>query len=470
MSAIPSACQALGDQAAALAEQYTEKANEVSALVGEEAWAALASLGALRDQLGQARSALDDCVRTHSAALTGTVAVLDAGIGISDAAQTATLWDVSNGGAVARQSATVQAGAFGFDGPLPARAAITLQPTASPQTTGLDFRSGELASPLAGQTPRIEMVVLPELTIPSDEVHDWAAGFQQISQSLAAGPAAVQATLSALTVTFGTGVLTVSVNGWLTGTLAGTVPIPANPFAATVSLLLAPSTAPQTVEVVSVSLAGANPISLAVPGIVGAAFATLSSLLSPFVGETIRTSMASRIEQTLPQRVATHLALSQLPADTRISLRRLSVEEDGITLQPVVGTLGTALSTFKPEPLPSDAPPAPRGPPPADGPTAAKLVSFALNPDTISAQNGPKLITLTVTVAAPATSDLNVEIWSHGAPAPEFTIEIPTGSSTGQEKWQLSADQQPLGLPVGDFIIDARLGESTQSATLHVQP
>jgi hypothetical protein len=469
MPAIPSACQALADQAAALAAQYAERANEASTLVGEEAWAALASLGALRDQLAQARSALDECVRTHSAALTGTVAVLDAGIGISDAARTATLWDVSNEGAVARQSATVQAGAFGFAGPLPARAAITLQPSASPQTTGLDFRSGELASPLAGQTPRIEIAVLPELTILSDEVREWATSFQQISQSLAAGPASIQATLTALTVTFSSGALTASVTGSLTGTLAGTVPIPSNPFAASVSLVLVPSVAPQSAEVVSVSLAGANPISLAAPGIIGAAFASLSSLVSPFVGESIRTSVASWIEETLPQRVATRLALSQLPAGTRVSLRRLSIEQGGITLQPVVGAFGTTLSTFKPEPLPADAPPAPPRPPPADGASPAKLVSFTLDPDTISAQNGPNVITLTVTVAAPATSDLNIEIWSHGAPAPEFTIEVPTGSATAQAKWQLAPEQQPLGLPVGDFVFDARIGESTESATLHVQ-
>jgi hypothetical protein len=451
MPPVPPACQALADQVAVLEQQYVDKATQASGLVGQDAWAALGSLGALRDQLTQARVALDQCVKTHAATLTGNVVVLDAGASVIGAAQTATLWDLTDGGGVARQSVPVQADAFGFDGPLPARAAITLQPSPSPEVTGLDFRSGELPGSPEAQTPRIEIVVLPEVTIPADRLRSWAAGFAGISRPVMVNQSSGQFTLSGLTVALSTGMLAVSANGSVSGSLAG-VPIPPTPFAATVSVQLAPSVAPQPSDIVSVGLATANPVSLAMPAFPAALVPLLSSMLSPFVSEVVRTSMGTWVQQILPQRVANGLALAQLPPGTGISLRRLTVDERGITIQPVLGTIGTALSTFKPSPLSADAS------------TAPALVSFTLAPDSVPDSN--PVTTLTVAVAQPATSDLDVEIFSLAGPdatAPFVSIIIPAGGSTATQTLKL-----PDGIPDGNDFLEARLGDSTLLAPVHV--
>jgi hypothetical protein len=173
---VPSACQPLADRVATLELQYAALAVQAAGEVGAPAWVDLGQLGAIRLQLVGARAALAECVQTHSAALTGTVAVIEASGGPpAVGAQMVTLWDLTSSGPVVREQAQVQSGAFGFQGPLPARAAVTVQTGAGSDTdiTGVDFRSGELAGQLAGQTPRIELVVGPKLTLPAPLIQAW---------------------------------------------------------------------------------------------------------------------------------------------------------------------------------------------------------------------------------------------------------------------------------------------------------
>jgi len=321
-------------------------------MVGAPAWAALAQLGTLLQELTSARDELAQCVKTHSAALTGSVVVIDASGDAPPGQQSVTLWDLAADGAVAREVSPVQAGAFGFQGPLPARAAMSVQTAGVADLLGLDFRSGALDGPLEGQTPRVEIVVGPRIALPAKLLADWAASFKPVSQSgLGVGGASgVDVTISALSVSVAPGSITVTAIGVvslsLLALLGGQVPL-----SASVSVALVPANDPQTDDMVSVTLAGPNPVAISSavgPTLVG----VLASALAPFLGGLIQNGLTVFANQALAAGVATGLAIAQLPPGARVSLRSIAVDETGISFQPALGLIGTALSTFQPSPLP----------------------------------------------------------------------------------------------------------------------
>ncbi len=67
----------------------------------------------------------------------------------------------------------------------------------------------------------------------------------------------------------------------------------------------------------------------------------------------LQNALSPWAQQVMPEFAAAALALPQLPPSTTFTLRSLKVDESGITLQPMLGTIGTGLSTFKPAPLPA---------------------------------------------------------------------------------------------------------------------
>jgi hypothetical protein len=353
MAPVPSICQPLADQVAALRQQYESAAAQAAAASGAPAWADLAEAGSLLEQLTQTEADLDLCVRTHSAALTGTVTVIDATGGQSIGAQAATLWDLTGSGPVATEVVPVQAGAFGFQGPVPTEAAITLQSTgAQAPATGLDFRSGSLAP--AEQTPRVELVVAPTAKISAAALDRWASAFVAVTQPLTPPAGAplgpLQATVNAVGIALGAGSVSITASGSISGTVLGTA-FPQIPVSAGVSLSIAPSVSPRADDLVLVALAGSNPVSLHTSSPILAAVADIvDGLLADFVGDLVRNQLDEGLHQLLPSAIARSLALAELPPSTT-SLRTLTVDETGISYQPTLGAIGTTLSTFTPTPL-----------------------------------------------------------------------------------------------------------------------
>jgi hypothetical protein len=186
MADVPAACQALADQVSTLDQQYDALAKQVSGEEGTQAWQDLAKLGGLRQQLEAAQAALDACVQANSAALTGIVDVIDATGAAAQGTQTVTLWDVSGASAVASGQAPVAAGAFGLQGPVPAKAALTVQTAGADgfSLSGYDFRSGPLPDPLPAAPLRCEMVICPQVLMPPAAVQAWASSFAAASQQL----------------------------------------------------------------------------------------------------------------------------------------------------------------------------------------------------------------------------------------------------------------------------------------------
>jgi hypothetical protein len=342
-----------------LEQQYAAASAAASAAVGAQAWTELAQAGPLLLQLDTEREELAACIKTHSAALTASVVVIDASGSQAPSTQTATLWDLTSTGPVTVETVPIQAGAFGFAGPVPASAAVSLAPDSAgdPSLIGVDFRSGPLPQPLA-VTPRVEIVIAPKLTVSAQKLRGWASTFQSTPQDIGAGGflGRLQAVVTAPTITFTTGAVRVDLTGTVTRASGGAgafLNLPSSmPFAAGIALSLAPGTDPYGRELVAVTLAGQNPIVLNLPG-TQVIVDTILPLVTPFVGEQIRTSLSASINQLVPAAIERGLALASLPPATQLSLRSVAISEAGITIQPVLGAFGTLLSTFQPTTLPN---------------------------------------------------------------------------------------------------------------------
>ena len=356
MADVPVACQALADQASTLEQQYSALAAQASQEAGSLAWQDLARLGALRQQLETAQAALDACVQANSAALTGILDVIDATGDAAQGTQIVTLWDVSGASAVPAGQAPVTSGAFRLKGPVPAKPALTVQTTGAAGfgLSGYDLRSGPLPDPLPAPPLRCEMVICPQVLVPPAAVQAWASSFKAVNQQLGSpsSQTSVAVALSSVAVTLTAGTITVTATGTLTGSIGGgLLPLNQTPFSASVPFSLTPSGSPEADEIVNFALVGSGPvINILGPG-PAALLNSLISLFQPFVRDQLQNSLSPWAQQVMPAFVAAALALPQLPPATTITLRSLTVDESGITLQPVLGTIGTGLSTFKPAPL-----------------------------------------------------------------------------------------------------------------------
>jgi hypothetical protein len=357
MAQVPAACQALADRVSTLDQQYSTLAAQVSQEAGAPAWQDLARLGGLRQQLEAAQAALDECVQANSAALTGIVDVIDATGAAAPGTQTVTLWDVSGVSAVPAGQTAVTAGAFGLTGPVPAKAALTLQMTGAAGfgLNGYDFRSGPLPDPLPPPPLRCEMVICPQVVVPPAAVQAWASSFQAANQQLgsSSSQSSVAVALGSVTVALTADTITVTATGTLTGSIGGLTALNQAPFSADVPFSLTPSGSPQAGDIVDFAIVGTGPvIKILGPG-PGTILNSFISLLQPAIRNQLQNAMGPWIQQVIPEFVAAALALPQLPPSATVTLRNLKVDASGITLQPVLGTIGTGLSTFKPAPLPA---------------------------------------------------------------------------------------------------------------------
>jgi len=164
----------------------------------------------------------------------------------------------------------------------------------------------------------------------------------------------VSATINTVTAKLGQNSIAIGLNGSLSGQFAN-VALPQTSYSATVSVGLFPSDALAASEIVRVALAGANPVQVELSQ---SLLGPLASLLLPFTSSTlaslVQPAVTDWVNQLLPKLIAEMLTLPQLPAGVSISLRAVGISVDGIGFQPMLGVIGTTLSTFRP---PSVSPP-----------------------------------------------------------------------------------------------------------------
>jgi hypothetical protein len=97
------------------------------------------------------------------------------------------------------------------------------------------------------------------------------------------------------------------------------------------------------------------------------------------------------------------------------------------------------------------------------GAAAEEVVSLGLAPETVMPSGE---VTISVEVARSAGGDgVPVEVTAGGAPDAVVTITIPAGAKSGDSTWRVPSLTAP-----GDIELQAGVGESSKTATLHVAP
>ena len=108
------------------------------------------------------------------------------------------------------------------------------------------------------------------------------------------------------------------------------------------------------------------------------------------------------------------------------------------------------------------------GPGPGPGPTAGiALVSFTLNPDTVTGEGPPGSgtdVSFEVGIDTPAPpGGVQVDIWTGDAVL--LSVWVPDGETMGSLVVTIPGD-----VPFGDYDLEARLGDDVLTAVLHVVP
>jgi hypothetical protein len=369
MPPVPSACEEPARAVAALRQEYGDKAAHAAASTGGEAWVALGELAKLREQHEEAVRALSECVQAHGAGFSGRITVVETTGSPPPGQQTVTLWDLTDSGPVAVENVAVRDGAFGFSTAMPPRPALTVQTERPPSDGGsmIDFRSSGLALD-AGEGPlHVELVALPTLRIATTQLERWAGALVPVTREFAGtaplgvAPVAVRATVTAIRVVSAekAAELTMTASGTLDASaLAAHVGMPglgAVPFTAEATVSVTPSFSPQPGPTLLVTVAGTTPASLSIAEQSLASFpgwSTIADWLAPTAAGAFRDALAEWLNRTLPDAVAYGLGVARLPPSTSISLRTATITPGGILFQPVLGAVGTSLSTFTPELLP----------------------------------------------------------------------------------------------------------------------
>jgi len=136
-----------------------------------------------------------------------------------------------------------------------------------------------------------------------------------------------------------TGVGTVTAATSLTGPAS-------SPISAMLTLGLVPTTNPDAILAAELTLVAPPHVDLSGP----LAFfgAVLNAALASFLGNFVRELMRPIVQQEIEDAATRALSLVGLPPSVTLSIRKLSITPTSVTFQPVLGALGTVLSTYQP--------------------------------------------------------------------------------------------------------------------------
>jgi hypothetical protein len=359
----PPATTDCSDQSAAveaLKQRFNALAVQANATTGQAVWPVLCELGEVERLLTQARKALASCVESAAASptptstgvtgplVTGTLLTLAGCSGAPPGSQQATLWDLTDPTAGSQTVAIID-GQFGFDRELAAQAAITVATVGETDVTGLDFRSVALSGPTSAPL-HLEVVLGPTVTITAAELNAALAALTPIvAPSLQGSGVDVIPSIATIGVELSAGVVSVLAGGSITGTVLG-FPLAGLAFSGRADLQLAPATTPDDAQIIDVELT--KPVEVQFSGSLLASLAgVLSPLFEPLLAAIGMAQLRDEMRRRIPVAVADAFALAALPATCTLTLRSVTVSEQGITLQPALGCIGDALSTYDPPPI-----------------------------------------------------------------------------------------------------------------------
>ena len=351
MPPVPQACQPIADDVASLESQEQQLRAQLATLTGAAAWAALAQLGQVRQQLVRRRADLDACVRDNSAALMATLVVIDVGPASPTQTRVATLWEITPTGATRRENAAVNADSFSFVGPLPATFGVTVPTGGEAMILGPDFRTGQLTTAAlpAPDAVRAEVVLGPLVRLEPSDLARLASTFTPTTSHIESGPVEADLSTTSVSAELMHGAVVVRATGQVdVRTVFGLGDRGA--FAASATLRLVPSSAPGSTDLVD--LLKVSDVLVQLPGLAGQLVDQVLPLIRNFLEDLLSTQLRNLLRTELPAAVSRSFLLAGLPPDVVLSIRRLSIEPSALEFQPTLSALGTALSTFTPPAVP----------------------------------------------------------------------------------------------------------------------
>jgi hypothetical protein len=194
---------------------------------------------------------------------------------------------------------------------------------------------------------RIEVVIGPVVRLVPADLARVAAAFQPTSSQL--GGSGVQADVSVAHVdaTLTDAGIVARASGQVTVT---TLWVPQQgSFSASATLRAVPSTVPGTADVLD--LVTVADLQLQLPGFAGGLADAILPLIRGFLTDLLADQVRAVLRTEVPAAIGRAFVLGALPPDVIVSMRRLSIDATALQFQPVLGVIGTTLSTFAPPPI-----------------------------------------------------------------------------------------------------------------------
>jgi hypothetical protein len=342
MPPIPTKCQPIATQLAALQANAQTLRTDAQAAVGQAAWTKLGQLATVLQDIDRTQAELDACIAAHTGDVVYEVAFIDGGGGPATGDRVAHLWDMSVSPPSRIASVPVEGGNFAFTGPMPAGSiAVGVEGTVA--TAGPDFRSGPFPVPAAASSPRIEIVTGPTVKITADDLTRWLSLLSFEARRIDTGQGTLEVTATSIAAALGPGSITLSGVGTVSRMGMGAE---ASTFSASVSIDLVPSTTPAGIMPIEPKKLGNPELRIGGPLAILGAFAGV--ILGSGLWDVILNQVREIARDQMAEATARALSLAKLPPDTTLSLRSVSITPSGITFQPMLGAFGTTLSTYQP--------------------------------------------------------------------------------------------------------------------------
>jgi hypothetical protein len=345
-------CQPIAASLAELESERDAARATLDRLAPTERWQAFATIGECDRKLAEGQRQLDECQRRQVARYDAELAVFDTSGG-SPGSRSATLWRMGDGEPAVLETAPIDEGAFSFAAP-PADATLglTIQETGDPAVTGLDFRSGPLhelpRTAPSDPSARVELVSTPIIALGEEDVARLLGSLAlplRTSTPLAAPIGSFDVEVSALAASLLVGEIHLHATGTATagGGAGGAV---SAPFSLELPLAVALPVTPDLDHTIELRRTGSP--TLTASGALGALLTPLAPLVGGFVADAALPGLRRAIDDAVPRAVAATFGLVDLPPGSVVSLRRVEVAPQALTIAAALGAFGNVLSTFEP--------------------------------------------------------------------------------------------------------------------------
>jgi hypothetical protein len=444
-------CQPIADAISTLQEQEQAQLADIAGLAGADKWSAMQVLGGIRQQISQQQASLDQCNQQHAADLTINVEVTDVP-GTTGPNRIARLWKLASGQQTVQQTATIQEGSVTFPGVLgPSRQSfgVTIEGTDDPSVNGPDFRSGPLppapTPPANDSVSQVEIVILDPFDITPGLL------------AQAAPPLPIQTSFGGISFSVTTLQFTVAndaIGLAASGTASGMGVNSTFTFQCTVQIAPSYSMSPSKILEISPSTSP----KLSMSGLAGSLLQTFATTISNMVDTAALQQLGLILNNFIANQVASSLGLSVLPSGSVLSIRQLQVDANGLSVTPVLGAFGTALSDFQPAPIPA----------------VAQLIGLTVQPASISTGDPTNLTAQgSVTLDRPASADGDSVQVSVDRPDLVVISPVPVLIPAGKTSATFVASgilQSLTSSATVDTTITASLGAQSITAPLAVRP